>query len=132
MPRKGLALICCCKVCKIFSIFSLFFYILLNIQRNIISILQLFLPHYLDSEFKSLMFPSFEEFYRTLFDNELMAAKLVVDSNRNMFEKDAEDLQIAQQHLEINSPMEYGWVEICPETERERLEFVEENGLRND
>lgn len=41
-------------------------------------------------------------------------------------------MQISQEHLEMNDPMEDAWGEICPETERERVECAEEKGERED
>ena len=41
-----------------------------------------------------------------------MAVKVVLDTNRTRSEQESDNLQIAQEHFEINGPMEYAWAEI--------------------
>uniref|UniRef100_A0AAR2JX05 ATP-dependent DNA helicase n=1 Tax=Pygocentrus nattereri TaxID=42514 RepID=A0AAR2JX05_PYGNA len=91
------------------------------------SILQLFLPHYLESQLKPSYFNTYQEFYETgyvKFCDELCSVKLIVDSNRAMFEKEADIIDQAQEDLEMHGPMEDAWAEICPESEGERLECL--------
>ncbi|KAL7863388.1 hypothetical protein SRHO_G00123720 [Serrasalmus rhombeus] len=84
------------------------------------SILQLFLPHYVESQLKPSYFSTYQEFYETgyvKFCDELCSVKLIVDSNRAMFEKEADIIDQAQEDLEMHGPMEDAWAEICPESE---------------
>ncbi|XP_048834537.1 uncharacterized protein LOC125709770 [Brienomyrus brachyistius] len=92
------------------------------------SILQLFLPHYMDGQLKPSSFSSYQEFYETGFvrfsDDELHSVKLVVDSNMATFEKESKAIEKAEEDLQLHGAMEDAWSEICPETERERLECL--------
>ncbi|XP_076872151.1 uncharacterized protein LOC143522232 [Brachyhypopomus gauderio] len=93
------------------------------------SILQLFLPHYLNSQLKPPTFQTHQEFYEGGFvkysDNELVSVKAIVDTNMSKFEKEADSIDQAQEDLEVHGPMEDAWAQICPETEQERLECLE-------
>lgn len=79
---------------------------------------------------KPFIFHSFEDFYNTgilkLLDNEVVAVKVMVDTNRSLFDLEADNLQIAKEYLEQNVPMEDAWAEIFPETELKRLECAAE------
>ncbi|KAL6455400.1 hypothetical protein MHYP_G00361440 [Metynnis hypsauchen] len=91
------------------------------------SILQLFLPHYLDCQLKPSNFITYQEFYDTgyvQFCDELWSVKLIVGSNRAMFEKEADIIDQAQEDLEMHGVMEDAWAQICPESEAERLECL--------
>ncbi|XP_072562264.1 uncharacterized protein [Paramormyrops kingsleyae] len=92
------------------------------------SILQLFLPHYFDAQLKPSTFGSYQEFYETgcvkFLDDELHSVKLVVESNMSSFEKESRSIDKAQEDLQLHGAMEDAWAEICPETERERLECL--------
>ncbi|XP_072565310.1 uncharacterized protein [Paramormyrops kingsleyae] len=91
------------------------------------SILQLFLPHYFDAQLKPSTFGSYQEFYETgcvKFLDELHSVKLVVQSNMSSFEKESSAIDKAQEDLQLHGAMEDAWAEICPETERERLECL--------
>ncbi|XP_076870505.1 uncharacterized protein LOC143521483 isoform X1 [Brachyhypopomus gauderio] len=93
------------------------------------SILELFLPHYSISQLKPPTFQTHQEFYEGGFvkysDNELVSVKLIVDTNMSKFEKEADSIDQAQEDLEVHGPMEDAWAQICPETEQERLECLE-------
>ncbi|RXN14479.1 ATP-dependent DNA helicase RRM3 [Labeo rohita] len=58
-------------------------------------------------------------------DDELDSVKIIVDTNRAKFEKEAETIQRAQNDLEQHGPMEDAWAQICPEAELERLECLD-------
>ncbi|XP_072554803.1 uncharacterized protein [Paramormyrops kingsleyae] len=92
------------------------------------SILQLFLPHYFDAQLKPSTFGSYQEFYETgcvkFFDDELHSVKLVVQSNMSSFEKESHAIDKAEEDIQQHGVMEDAWAEICPETERERLECL--------
>ncbi|XP_073681681.1 uncharacterized protein [Garra rufa] len=93
------------------------------------SILELFLPHFLQSQLKPPNFTSYKDFYDTGFismhNEELESVKIIVDTNRAKFEKEAETIQRAQDDLEQHGPMEDAWAQICPEAELERLECLD-------
>uniref|UniRef100_A0A9J7WX60 ATP-dependent DNA helicase n=1 Tax=Cyprinus carpio carpio TaxID=630221 RepID=A0A9J7WX60_CYPCA len=93
------------------------------------SILELFLPHFLQSQLKPPNFTSYQEFYETgfvtLYNDELESVKIIVDTNRSKFEKEADSIQKAQDDLEQHGPMEDAWAQICPEAELERLECLD-------
>ncbi len=94
------------------------------------SILELFLPHCLQSQLKPPNFTSYQDFYETgfvaLYNDELESVKIIVDTNRATFEKEAETIQRAQDDLEQHGPMEDAWAQICPEAELERLECLDQ------
>ncbi|KAI4872883.1 hypothetical protein NFI96_009167 [Prochilodus magdalenae] len=97
-------------------------------EKHFQSILQLFLPHYMDCELKPSAFNSYEDFYKTGFvtySDELCSVKYVVDFNMSCFEKDADTIDEAEEILKRNGLMEDAWAQICPESERERLECVD-------
>ncbi|XP_071137022.1 uncharacterized protein [Mytilus edulis] len=89
--------------------------------------LQLFLPHRTEDQLKPLQFNTYEEMYlngAVLIppETELRNVKSIVDSNRQMFEKNAEALEEAEEMLLADGPQEDAWALIAPETEAERLE----------
>ncbi|KAI4899975.1 hypothetical protein NFI96_003455, partial [Prochilodus magdalenae] len=97
-------------------------------EKHYQSILQLFLPHYMDCELKPSAFNTYEEFYKTGFvkySDELCSVKYVVDFNMSCFEKDADTIDEAEEILKRNGLMEDAWAQICPESEQERLECVD-------
>ncbi len=70
------------------------------------SILELFLPHFLQNQLKPPNFTSYQDFYETGFSivyDELESVKIIVDTNR-AFEKEAETIQRAQDDLEQHGP----------------------------
>ncbi|XP_049319588.1 uncharacterized protein LOC125781000 [Astyanax mexicanus] len=101
-----------------------------NPEKYYESILELFLPHYLKSQLKPSTFQTYQEFYETgsvkYSDNELVSVKLTVDTNMAMFEKESDSIDKAQEDLDAHGPMEDAWAQLCPETERERLECIEQ------
>ncbi|XP_035258455.1 uncharacterized protein LOC118219420 [Anguilla anguilla] len=100
-----------------------------NPEKYYHSILQLFLPHYNDSELKPPNFNTFEDFYHTGFvqiiNSELKAVKFLVDTNQKLFEKEADEIDNAQEHLNRDGPPEDAWSLICPESELQRLQCLE-------
>ncbi|XP_072565389.1 uncharacterized protein [Paramormyrops kingsleyae] len=92
------------------------------------SILQLFLPHYFNAQLKPSTFGSYQEFYETgcvkVLDDELHSVKLVVQSNMSSFEKESHAIDKAEEDIQQHGVMEDAWADICPETERERLECL--------
>ncbi|XP_071142082.1 uncharacterized protein [Mytilus edulis] len=93
--------------------------------------LQLFLPHRTEGQLKPLQFKTYEEMYlngAVLIppETELQNVKSIVDANRQMFEKNAEALEEAEEMLLADGPQEDAWALIAPETEAERLEAQED------
>ncbi|XP_073714001.1 uncharacterized protein [Misgurnus anguillicaudatus] len=92
------------------------------------SLLQLFLPHYDDCHLKPSNYETYEEYYNSgviKTKSGMQNVKLIVDCNRELFEKDSDKLERAKQLLEQDIDLEDAWAAICPETERERHECME-------
>ncbi|XP_052441444.1 uncharacterized protein LOC127981121 [Carassius gibelio] len=92
------------------------------------SLLQLFLPHYDESDLKPSKYNTYEEFYNSgviKIGCELKQVKSVVDGNRALFEKESDKIDEAKQLLEQNLDLEDAWAEICPETEKQRDECID-------
>ncbi|XP_071176421.1 uncharacterized protein [Mytilus edulis] len=99
--------------------------------------LQLFLPHRTEGQLKPLQFKTYEEMYlngAVLIppETELQNVKSIVDANRQMFEKNAEALEEAEEMLLTDGPKEDAWALISPETEAERLEGQEDRKQINE
>nr|XP_021334689.1 uncharacterized protein LOC110440049 [Danio rerio]XP_021334690.1 uncharacterized protein LOC110440049 [Danio rerio] len=93
------------------------------------SILELFLPHFFQSQLKPTNFTSHKEFYDTGFvtiqKDQIESVKILVDTNMSKFEKEAETIQKAEDDLEQYGQLEDAWGQICPEAELERLECLD-------
>ncbi|XP_073688692.1 uncharacterized protein [Garra rufa] len=92
------------------------------------SLLQLFLPHYDDSDLKPSKYNTYEEFYSSgviKIGCELKQVKSIVDGNRALFEKESDKIDQAKQLLEQDINLEDAWAQICPETEKQRDECIE-------
>ncbi|XP_056093733.1 uncharacterized protein LOC130072579 [Rhinichthys klamathensis goyatoka] len=92
------------------------------------SLLQLFLPHYEDYQLKPEKFHTYEDFYNNgavKCGSNVTEVKSIVDSNRALFEKDSDEMDRAQQVLELGVDLEDAWAALCPETEKERHECIE-------
>ncbi|XP_048046234.1 LOW QUALITY PROTEIN: uncharacterized protein LOC125268187 [Megalobrama amblycephala] len=92
------------------------------------SLLQLFLPHYDDSDLKPSKYSTYEDFYNCGVIKsgcELKQVKSIVDGNRELFEKESDKIEEAKQLLEQDIDLEDAWAQICPETERQRHECIE-------
>ncbi|XP_042609822.1 uncharacterized protein LOC122142829 [Cyprinus carpio] len=92
------------------------------------SLLQLFLPHYDDSDLKPSKYDTDEEFYISgviKIGFEVKQVKLIVDGNRALFEKESDKIEQAKQLLEQDIDLEDAWAQICPETEKQRDECIE-------
>ncbi|XP_026120183.1 LOW QUALITY PROTEIN: uncharacterized protein LOC113099530, partial [Carassius auratus] len=92
------------------------------------SLLQLFFPHYDDSDLKPSKYDTYEEFYNSgviKMGSEVKQVKLIVDGNRALFEKESDKIDRAKQLLEQDIDLEDAWAQICPETEKQRDECIE-------
>ncbi|XP_071150937.1 uncharacterized protein, partial [Mytilus edulis] len=95
------------------------------------SSLQLFLPHRMDGQLKPLKFKTYEEMYfngAVALDvsKKPQKVKAIVESNRQVFEHNVDELDEAQELLEKQGPLEDAWALIAPESEAERIETQSE------
>ncbi|XP_062580740.1 uncharacterized protein LOC134242656 [Saccostrea cucullata] len=95
------------------------------------SILQLYLPHREKSQLKPKQFETYENFYETGYvkypgEDTLLSVKEIVDSNMSNFVKEGQTLEEAERVFEAQGPQDDAWCEICPETEVNRMECIEE------
>lgn len=98
------------------------------------SILHLFLPYRKDVQLKPRQFPTYEIFYETgsvrySGDKNILSVKEIVDSNMSRYVKDTENLEDAERVFDARGPQEDAWCELCPETELDRQECIEEGKL---
>ncbi|XP_052421004.1 uncharacterized protein LOC127964736 [Carassius gibelio] len=92
------------------------------------SLLQLFFPHYDESDLKPSKYDTYEEFYNSgviKMGSEVKQVKLIVDGNRALFEKESDKIDRAKQLLEQDIDLEDAWAQICPESEKQRDECIE-------
>ncbi|CAG2185969.1 unnamed protein product [Mytilus edulis] len=95
------------------------------------SILQLFLPYRHDEQLKPPLFNTYENFFtcgRVKFtgDNTLTSVKEVVIKNMADFVKTGQELEDAENQLHETDPKEDAWCELCPESELNRRECIDE------
>nr|XP_034309066.1 uncharacterized protein LOC117683597 [Crassostrea gigas]XP_034309067.1 uncharacterized protein LOC117683597 [Crassostrea gigas]XP_034309068.1 uncharacterized protein LOC117683597 [Crassostrea gigas]XP_034309069.1 uncharacterized protein LOC117683597 [Crassostrea gigas] len=93
--------------------------------------LQLFLPYW---NFNQLKPPGFD-LYQTFYENgyvkvhsnrDLESVKSIVDSNHDQFSKNEDDIENAQDALEMLGEPEDAWASLCPESELNRRECLNE------
>ncbi|XP_078312804.1 uncharacterized protein LOC144619253 [Crassostrea virginica] len=94
-------------------------------------LLQLFLPYWNVKHLKPPGFDLYETFYETghikIKPNEnLQAVKSIVESNHLFFSKNEAAMENAQETLELIGEPEDAWARLCPETELNRRECVNE------
>ncbi|XP_078336941.1 uncharacterized protein LOC144626544 [Crassostrea virginica] len=94
-------------------------------------LLQLFLPYWNVKHLKPPGFDLYETFYETghikIKPNEnLQAVKSIVESNHLFFSKNEAAMENAQETLELLGEPEDAWARLCPETELNRRECVNE------
>ncbi|XP_063426085.1 uncharacterized protein LOC134709887 [Mytilus trossulus] len=95
------------------------------------SILQLFLPYRHDEQLKPPLFDTYENFFtcgRVKFpgDNTLTSVKEFVIKNMADFVKTGQELEDAENQLHEIDPKEDAWCELCPESELNRRECIDE------
>ncbi|CAG2232842.1 unnamed protein product [Mytilus edulis] len=95
------------------------------------SILQLFLPYRHDEQLKPPLFNTYENFFtcgRVKFtgDNTLTSVKEIVIKNMADFVKTGQELEDAENQLHETDPKEDAWCELCPESELNRRECIDE------
>ncbi|XP_062594109.1 uncharacterized protein LOC134255598 [Saccostrea cucullata] len=99
-------------------------------------LLQLFLPYWNLNQLRPTGFDLYQTFYenghvRVKPNTNLEKVKSIVDSNYVYFSKSEDDLENAQDALEMFGEPEDAWASLCPETELNRRECLNEK-LRND
>ncbi|XP_062581675.1 uncharacterized protein LOC134243443 [Saccostrea cucullata] len=95
------------------------------------SILQLFLPYWTQDQLKPPGFKFYQTFYEEGFvrignEFKLQSVRIVVENNRCNFSKNEDALENAQETLEVYGEPEDAWANLCPETERNRDECLNE------
>ncbi|XP_062593070.1 uncharacterized protein LOC134254555, partial [Saccostrea cucullata] len=95
------------------------------------SILQLFLPYWTQDQLKPHGFDFYQTFFENGFvrigsENRLQSVRSVVEKNRVIFSKNEDALENAQETLEIYGEPEDAWANLCPETEKNREECLNE------
>ncbi|XP_062610660.1 uncharacterized protein LOC134272446 [Saccostrea cucullata] len=95
------------------------------------SILQLFLPYWTQDQLKPPGFKFYQTFYEEGFvrigtGNKLQSVRIVVENNHCNFSKNEDALENAQETLEVYGEPEDAWANLCPETERNRDECLNE------
>ncbi len=120
--KKNSYRMCSCTVCS-FSPTK-------NPENYYQSILELFLPHFLQNQLKPPNFTSYQDFYETgfvaLYNDELESVKIIVDTNRAHLKKKQKTIQRAQDDLEQHGPMEDAWAKFVQKAELERLECLDQ------
>ncbi|XP_062622277.1 uncharacterized protein LOC134283815, partial [Saccostrea cucullata] len=95
------------------------------------SVLQLFLPYVTQDQLKP---PGFE-FYQTFFETgfvrlkseiRLQPVKTLVEGNQSKFSKNEDAIDNAQEVFELYGEPEDAWAKLCPETEMNRKECLDE------
>ncbi|XP_061170933.1 uncharacterized protein LOC133180419 [Saccostrea echinata] len=99
-------------------------------------LLKLFLPYWNLNQLRPAGFDLYQTFYesghvRVKPNTNLEKVKSIVDSNHVYFSKSEDDIENAQDALEMLGEPEDAWASLCPETELNRRECLNEK-LRND
>ncbi|XP_078596399.1 uncharacterized protein LOC144873191 isoform X1 [Branchiostoma floridae x Branchiostoma japonicum] len=99
-------------------------------ERFYLTLLKLYLPHYLDAQLKPPQYAKYEEFYSNGFapisDRE-DRVNVIVNGNRRKFEQNVEELEQARKDAEDGN-LEDVWAQIFPEVEQERLDCLDKRG----
>ncbi|CAL9706649.1 unnamed protein product [Knipowitschia caucasica] len=101
------------------------------------NLLTLYLPHRGEFQLKTPAFPTFQSFYegafvRLPFSNEIFPVRDIVNENRKKYEKHGKSIELALKEQEEKAGLIDAWCELAPESERERLECLEEIQNRPD
>ncbi|KAK6165196.1 hypothetical protein SNE40_023581 [Patella caerulea] len=102
-----------------------------NPELFYLSSLQLFLPYRQTEQLKPPSFETYEDFYKfgsVRYYNDVELVREIVNNNREQYEKDAVNIEMAQEILEKCGPLNDAWANICVETEVDRLECIELQG----
>ncbi|KAK6167006.1 hypothetical protein SNE40_021119 [Patella caerulea] len=102
-----------------------------NPELFYLSSLQLFLPYRQTEQLKPPPLETYEDFYKfgsVRYYNDVELVREIVNNNREKYEKDAVNIEMAQEILEKCGPLDDAWANICVETEVDRLECIELQG----
>ncbi|KAK6168715.1 hypothetical protein SNE40_019901 [Patella caerulea] len=102
-----------------------------NPELFYLSSLQLFLPYRQTEQLKPPPLETYEDFYKfgsVRYYNDVELVREIVNNNREQYEKDAVNIEMAQEILEKCGPLDDAWANICVETEVDRLECIELHG----
>lgn len=100
-------------------------------------LLQLFLPYWNLNQLK----PTGFDLYQTFYENgnvkvkpsiNVQTVKSIVDSNHVYFSKSEDDIENAQEALEMLGEPEDAWANLCPESELDRRECLNEKMISNE
>jgi hypothetical protein len=99
-------------------------------------LLQLFLPYWNLKQLKPTGFDLYQAFYENGYvkvkpHTNLQAVKSIVDSNHVTYSKNEEDIDNAQDALEMLGEPEDAWASLCPESEVNRRECLDESRISN-
>jgi hypothetical protein len=95
------------------------------------TILKLYLPHRNPNQIKPHVFETYEDFYENgavslSVHTEVKPVKLIVEENRQTFEKAGSELQNAWELFQTAGPLEDAWSQVAPQTEQDRLDALAE------
>ncbi|XP_066283397.1 uncharacterized protein [Branchiostoma lanceolatum] len=97
-------------------------------ERFYLTLLKLYLPHYLDAQLKPPQYEKYEEFYSEGFaplSDTGDRVSVVVNRNRCKFEQNVAEIEQARKDVENSDGVEDAWAQIFPELEQERLECLD-------
>ncbi|XP_066264724.1 uncharacterized protein [Branchiostoma lanceolatum] len=97
-------------------------------ERFYLTLLKLYLPHYLDAQLKPPQYEKYEEFYSEGFaplSDTGDRVSIVVNGNRCKFEQNVAEIEQARKDVENSDGVEDAWAQIFPELEQERLECLD-------
>ena len=100
-------------------------------------LLQLFLPYWNFNQLKPVGFDLYQTFYengcvKVKPHTNLQTVKSIVDSNHTTFSKNEDDIENAQDALEMLGEPEDAWARLCPESELDRRECLNEKMISNE
>ncbi|XP_052692014.1 uncharacterized protein LOC128170074 [Crassostrea angulata] len=95
------------------------------------SLLQLFLPYWIETQLKPPGFDLYEDFYNSGYvrisgERRNRSVKSIVEINHSHYAKNEDLIENAQEAYEMNGEPEDAWSRICPETEVLRREGISE------
>ncbi|XP_078579125.1 uncharacterized protein LOC144863641 isoform X1 [Branchiostoma floridae x Branchiostoma japonicum] len=97
-------------------------------ERFYLTLLKLYLPHYLDTQLKPPQYAKYEEYYSDGFAPlSEERVNVIVHGNRCKFEQNVEEIEQACKDVEDGN-LDDAWAQIFPEVEQERLECLDKRG----
>ncbi|KAK7909763.1 hypothetical protein WMY93_014447 [Mugilogobius chulae] len=101
------------------------------------NLLKLYLPHRGECQLKTPAFPTYQSFYegafvKLPFTDDIFPVKEIVQKNRLKYEKHGKSIELALKDMEERGELIDAWCNLAPESERERLECLDEMQDRPD